>query len=150
MIRVDPRQFDLFDVLTAPPIPSFPLFAKGREVVAIGDQRQPPVAKIESSGSGYSLATSGKVARPFSFRGDNWVNTSASYFRGDADYVCYRIVPAEAFTGPGEARTYHEHSFHGEHRETLGGYHAMKAKCRGADVVLVGPPVIFVLKNGGA
>lgn len=147
MIRVDPRQFDLFDAPTASPTPSL---AKGREVVAIGDQRQPPVAKIESSGSGYSLATSGKVARPFSFRGDNWVKTSASYFRGDADYVCYRIVPAAAFTGPGEARTYHEHSFHGEHRDALGGYHAMKAKCRGADVVLVGPPVTFVFKNGAA
>lgn len=68
----------------------------------------------------------------------------------DADFDCYRIVPAESFAGPGDAAPYGKHSFFGAHRPQLGSYHGMKAKHGSADVVLIGPPVVFVLKASTA
>ncbi len=148
MIRPDPRQFDLFAMIEQA-APAVPMSRTGWEAIEL-DARGPVTAKrIESAYSAMSLGTSGKVMRPFAFRGEMWVQTGGAHFRGDADYECYRIVPLDVFQGPGEARTYHHHQWT-EHRDSLGGYHAMQATHGREDVVLIGPPVVFVSKRAAA
>lgn len=144
MKREDPRQFDMLALLDPPP-PAEPLSTTKWEALPIAQRGGVTVAKVEASYSGMSLSCSGKVLRPFPFRGGEWVNTGGLFYRGNADYECYRIVPAAEFAGA--PATYHDHSFHGAHREEFGGYHGMKAKHGSADVVLVGPPVVFVAKS---
>jgi hypothetical protein len=149
MIRADPRQFDMFAAIEPLPV-VLPMHPTGWEVAPIAERGEATEAKVKGSYSALSLSTSGKVMRPFLFRAAQWVNTGGCYFRGNADIECYRIVPAAEFAGPGEARTYHDHSFHTEHRANLGAYHGMLAKHGSADVVLIGPPIVLVLKGSGA
>jgi hypothetical protein len=145
MIRADPRQFDMFAAIEPQPV-LLPMHETRWEFAPIAERGEATRAKVIASYSALSLSTSGKVMRPFQFRGAQWVNTGGCYFRGDADLECYRIVSAAEFARPGEARTYHDHSFHTEHRDSLGGYHGMQARHGSADVVLIGPPVILVAK----
>lgn len=145
MIRPDPRQFDMFAMIEQPKTVT-PMSPTRWETIALTDRGPVTAARVDNAYSAMSLGTSGKVTRPFQFRGETWVCTSGAHRRGNADYQCYRIVPLAAFAGPGEPRTYHNHKFHDEHRDALGGYHAMQAKHGSADVVLIGPPVVFVLK----
>lgn len=147
MIRPDPRQFDMFAMIEQPAA-AVPMTPTKWETIALTARGPITAAKVDNAYSAMSLGMSGKVTRPFQFRGETWVCTGGAHRRGDADYECYRIIPLSAFTGPGEAQTYHNHPFHNAHRDTLGGYHAMQAKHGKADVVLIGPPVVFVLKAG--
>lgn len=148
-VRTDLRQLDMFATIEPPPV-TRPMHETEWEVAPISERGDATMAKVDAAYSAASLSTSGKVLRPFRFRGYEWVNTGGSYFRGDADYEIYRIVPIDEFAGPGEARTYHEHDFFHAHRADLGGYHAMKAKNGRADVVLIGPPIVLVSKARAA
>ena len=146
MIRPDPRQFDMFALIEQSKAAT-PLSPTGWETIALTKRGPVSVAKVDNAYSAMSLGTQGKVMRPFPFRGAMWVRTAGAYHRGHADFECYRIVPLEAFTGPGQPQTYHNHRFPTEHRATLGAYHAMQAKHGKADVVLIGPPIVFVAKD---
>lgn len=140
-------QLDMFAMLD--PAPSIePMMPCRWETIAIDPYGSAMLRKVEASYSAMSLSSSGKVLRPFDYRSKQWVNTGGHFHRGNADLECYRIVPVAEFAGPGEACTYHLHGFHHERRDDLGGYHGMMAKLGVADVVLVGPPIVFVHKAG--
>lgn len=143
------EQLSMFEILEPAPAVQ-PMHATRWEFLAVTDRGELTEAAIEASYSGASLCESGKVLRPFQLRGADWVETGSSHLRGDSDRECYWIVPLADFAGPGEPRTYHDHNFFSEHREEFGGYHGMQAKNRSADVVLIGPPLILVIKARNA
>lgn len=146
MIHPDPRQFDMFALIEQPKAAT-PLSPTGWETIALTKRGPVSISKVDNAYSAMSLGMQGKVTRPFAFRGEMWVRTGGAYHRGSADFECYRIVQLEAFAGPGRPQTYHNHRFFDEHRATLGAYHAMQAKHGKADVVLIGPPIVFVAKD---
>jgi len=149
MKRADPRQFDMFAAIEPTPAVA-PMVATRWETVPIAQRAQPTAAAVRGSYSAQSLCESGRVTRPFRFRGAEWIFTGGAFRRGDADFECYRIVPAASFEGPGDPARYGKHPFFGPHRDALGAYHGMMAKHRNTDVVLIGPPVVLVLKGSAA
>jgi hypothetical protein len=98
---------------------------------------------IRRSYSAQSLGEQGAIKSPFRFRGGEWVNTGGSYFRGKGNLECYRIVPLEAFDGP--SAPYREHDWERMRgNEEVGAYHGMSAKHGSREIVLQGPPIVFV------
>jgi len=146
MKRADPRQFDMFAAIE-PPRAVAPIAPTRWETLAIAKRGQPTRAAVEASYSAQSLGETGRVSRPFAFRDAEWVMTGGCIFRGGGDFECFRIVPLASFEGPGTPAPYGKHAFFGPHRDALGAYHAMQAKHGGADVVLIGPPVVFVARE---
>jgi len=136
-------QLWLFDAAPPPP-PLETVRSSQWETLAIEPHGQATYEKVEGSYSGLSLATQGKVLRPFRFRGADWVNTGSGFFRGNADFDCYRIVPPAEYPGPGKPAVYDDHNFHTAVRDDLGSYHGMLAKRGREDVVLIGPPIVLV------
>jgi hypothetical protein len=121
----------------------FHMRCQGREIVEVDPKRlEWPSGDIGRSYSAQALAEKGAVKSPFRFRGAEWVNTGGSFHGSRGFLECYRIVPVEAFDGP--SARYGEHDWAVAREERRGGYHGMSAKQGSRDIVLQGPPIIFV------
>lgn len=89
------------------------------------------------------------LRRPFRFNGSWWTVTSlGASGGGDGGHglaaEAYRLVAVDRFDGP--ATTYAEKTKDDEaaRADPNGFYHGTKVRCSGRDVVIVGPPALFV------
>jgi hypothetical protein len=117
---------------------------EGREIVEVDPKRLGyGGGDIARSYSAQSLGEKGAVKSPFKFRGGEWVYTGGGG-RGERDWAeCYRLVALDAFDGP--SAPYRDHDWNRMRgNKEVGAYHGMSAKHGSRDVVLSGPPVIFL------
>jgi hypothetical protein len=102
---------------------------------------------IYAAYSADTIASAGKIRKPFNWHGQLMVTVSLCGRDGTAEAEAYRLLPVKGFAG--KAVTYGEKIGNAESAEAArndpnGFYHGMLVKQGGESIVLVGPPVVFV------
>jgi hypothetical protein len=151
-MRADARQLDMFAASAPTPaptdqVPQDPAAAliawRDRfEHVPVDPKRLDRGGDIGDAYCADTICMSGKTRDTFHFRNCEWVTTGITYRGGEIDCECYRVVSPSAFEGA--TAPYADHDWHAARTNEMGGYHGMAVKSRGRDVVLIGPPVLFV------
>jgi len=99
-----------------------------------------PEGDVSASYSGDRIASDQPIREPFQFGGHRWVCTGS----GPAEWECYKLKHPSEFAGtPLSYRENSDLEDEARYRPT-GWYDGMLIKVGRAQMVLVGPPVIFV------
>jgi hypothetical protein len=102
---------------------------------------------IHASYSADTIATEGKIRRPFMFNGNPWVCVGMRG-RGAVDEAeAYRLVHVKIFKGTPTTyseKTRTEQGAEIARTDPLGFYHAMVVKSGKESFVMMGPPTTFV------
>lgn len=99
---------------------------------------------IHAAYSADRIGMSQPVRKPFPYRGALWVCVSLAHRRGEERAEAYRLVPPQAFAGP--TRTYAETARNSDdaRRNPDGFYHGMRVCHAGTEMILSGPPALFI------
>lgn len=116
-----------------------------RRKIATDPCRLQEIAATNSSGR---ISGKQSICRPFPFEGENWICTGAmSEGMEWRNAECFRLCDPVIWAGKYpdiEPRTYDKHDFFSDLRADWGGYHAMIVTSNGQQMILEGPPVIFI------
>jgi hypothetical protein len=100
---------------------------------------------IVASYSADSIATTGRVRKPFEYKSSQWVCIGTHGRGGVSEAWAYRLALAAHFAN---ATTYSKKGSLGEgefaRNDPSGFYHGMKVQAGGQAMVLCGPPALFV------
>ena len=106
--------------------------------------RQIGEGDISASYSADRIAYGQPVRRPFEWQGGLWISTGNAIPHGPDSAEAYRLTAPTQFGG--QPQTYAEKTADSEaaRRDPNGFYHGMIVLQRGREMVLSGPPVVFV------
>jgi hypothetical protein len=105
---------------------------------------------IHAAYSADTIASAGKIRKPFHWQGQLLITVSLCGRGGSADAEAYRLLPLKAFAG--KVVTYGQKTGTVERAEAArndpnGFYHGMVVKYGGDSFVLVGPPALFIAEQ---
>ena len=110
--------------------------ARSQKLIGEGD--------VWASYSGDRIGMGQPIRRPFTWRGALWVCTGMAGKRGEITAEVYKLVDVAVFRGTPTIYAEKTRDAESARRDPMGFYHGMTFKCRGAELVLCGPPVRLV------